>query len=168
MIEINDFILARGDMLKKKLLLPVLLLLKLKMKALMPIFVAIIGIKAMKALILSKLAITLVLGFILVQLLKKKGMEMPMMSMTPAMMADPSTAYGAPASAPTAAPDSYSQPAWDANNGGPYSRIWEPSSGATGSNLAYNSYFPSSSSSSSGSSSSITSGSSSGASSHSY
>lgn len=155
-------------MLKKKLLLPVLLLLKLKMKALMPIFVAIIGIKAMKALILSKLAITLVLGFILVQLLKKKGMDMPMMSMAPMMpAADPATAYGAPA--PTAAPDSYSQPGWDANSGGPYSRIWEPSSGATGSNLAYSSYYPSSSSSSSsGSSSSITPGSSSGSSSHTY
>lgn len=63
---------ARG-ILKKKLLLPVLLLLKLKMKALMPILVAIIGIKAVKALILSKLAITLVVGFLVYNLLMKKG-----------------------------------------------------------------------------------------------
>lgn len=63
---------ARG-ILKKKLLLPVLLLLKLKMKALMPILVAIIGIKSIKALILSKLAITLVLGFLIYNLIMKKG-----------------------------------------------------------------------------------------------
>ena len=68
---------ARG-ILKKKLLLPVLLLLKLKLKALMPIFVAIIGLKAMKALVLSKLAIMIVVGFIAFQFLKKGGMTPPM------------------------------------------------------------------------------------------
>lgn len=68
---------ARG-ILKKKLLLPFLLLLKLKLKALMPIFVAIIGIKALKALVLSKLAILLVVGFIAVQFFKKGGMPAPM------------------------------------------------------------------------------------------
>lgn len=68
---------ARG-ILKKKLLLPFLLLLKLKMKALMPIFVAIIGLKALKALVLSKLAILLVVGFIAAQFFKKGGMMMPM------------------------------------------------------------------------------------------
>jgi hypothetical protein len=68
---------ARG-ILKKKLLLPFLLLLKLKLKALMPIFVAIIGFKAMKALVLSKLAILLVIGFIAVQFFKKGGMTPPM------------------------------------------------------------------------------------------
>lgn len=50
-----------------------MLLLKLKMKALMPILVAIIGIKAIKALILSKLAVTLVIGFLVYNLLQKKG-----------------------------------------------------------------------------------------------
>lgn len=60
-------------MLKKKLLLPILLLLKLKLKALMPILVAIIGIKSLKALILSKLAIVLVVGFIAYQFLAKSG-----------------------------------------------------------------------------------------------
>lgn len=68
---------ARG-ILKKKLLLPFLLLLKLKLKALMPIFVAIIGLKALKALVLSKLAILLVVGFIAVQFFKKGGMAAPM------------------------------------------------------------------------------------------
>lgn len=43
------------------------------MKALMPILVSIIGIKAIKALILSKLAITLVVGFLAYNLLMKKG-----------------------------------------------------------------------------------------------
>lgn len=68
---------ARG-LLKKKLLLPFLLLLKLKLKALMPIFVAIIGLKALKALVLSKLAILIVIGFVAFQLFKKGGMMMPM------------------------------------------------------------------------------------------
>lgn len=68
---------ARG-LLKKKLLLPFLLLLKLKLKALMPIFVAIIGIKALKALVLSKLAILIVIGFVAFQLFKKGGMMTPM------------------------------------------------------------------------------------------
>lgn len=68
---------ARG-LLKKKLLLPFLLLLKLKLKALMPIFVAIIGIKAMKALVLSKLAFLAVIVFIGVQFFKKGGMTPPM------------------------------------------------------------------------------------------
>lgn len=68
---------ARG-LLKKKLLLPFLVLLKLKMKALMPIFVALIGLKAMKALILSKLALIVVVGFVAMQFLKKGGMPAPM------------------------------------------------------------------------------------------
>lgn len=68
---------ARG-LLKKKLLFPFLLLLKLKLKALMPIFVAIIGLKALKALVLSKLAILIVIGFVAMQFFKKGGMMMPM------------------------------------------------------------------------------------------
>lgn len=63
---------GRG-LLKKKLLFPALLLLKLKMKALMPILVALVGLKAMKALILSKLAIAIVLGFVIYQLCAKSG-----------------------------------------------------------------------------------------------
>ena len=126
------------------------------MKALMPIFVALIGLKAMKALILSKLAISLVLGFVVYNLVKKSGMGTPM-SMT-SMTESPMTAYGAPTSAPSSS--SYDPSSWEpSSSGGPYSRVWEPSSSA--SNLAYSSYYPSSSSSlSSSGSPSSTSGSS--------
>lgn len=138
-------------MLKKKLLLPVLLLLKLKMKALLPIFVGLIGIKAMKALILSKLAIGIVLGFVIYNLVKKTGMPMPM-AMTPMGAESPMTAYGAPA--PTSSPSSSYENSWEASsNGGPYSRVWEPSPSSSSHNLAYSSYYPSSSSSSSSSNS---------------
>ncbi|CAH0401666.1 unnamed protein product [Chilo suppressalis] len=132
-----NFLSARG-ILKKKLLLPVLLLLKLKMKALMPILVAIIGIKAVKALVLSKLAITLVLGFLIYNLLMKKG-GMPMMMPTEA--APPAPQYGPPASqygppsTPAAPADTYG-PQWEPSSSGPYARVWDPSQ------LAYSSYFP--------------------------
>ncbi|XP_053619532.1 uncharacterized protein Osi20 [Plodia interpunctella] len=136
--ESNENGEARG-ILKKKLLLPVLLLLKLKMKALMPILVAIIGIKAVKALILSKLAITLVVGFLVYNLLMKKG-AMPMM-MAPTEAAPPApqygppaSQYGTPASTPAAPSDSYS-PQWEPSASGPYSRVWDPSQ------LAYSSYY---------------------------
>ncbi|KAL0861009.1 hypothetical protein ABMA27_009536 [Loxostege sticticalis] len=132
---------ARG-ILKKKLLLPVLLLLKLKMKALMPILVALIGIKAIKALILSKLAITLVVGFLVYNLLMKKG-GMPMMMMAPTeapappapQYGPPASQYGPPQSTPAAPQDSYGQP-WEPSSNGPYARVWDPSQ------LAYSSYFP--------------------------
>lgn len=68
---------ARG-LLKKKLLFSLLVLMKLKLKALMPIFLAVIGLKALKALILSKLAILIVVGFFAFQFFKKGGMMMPM------------------------------------------------------------------------------------------
>lgn len=102
MIKLNALLLfvvaERGILLKKKLLLPALVLMKLKMKALMPIFMALIGAKAMKALVMSKLALTLVLGFLLVQLLKKFGMMMPMgMGMDATTTMAPMTQYGAPA-----------------------------------------------------------------------
>ncbi|XP_043472559.1 uncharacterized protein LOC122505150 [Leptopilina heterotoma] len=147
---------ARG-LLKKKLLLPFLLLLKLKLKALMPIFVAIIGIKAMKALVLSKLAFLAVLVFVGVQFFKKGGMTPPM-----GMTMDPAPVYGAP---PLPSTTSGYEPMNSWNDNGPYSRVWTPSNGADAQNLAYNYYSsgsssassygsPASSSSSSGSSSS--------------
>ncbi|XP_059045472.1 uncharacterized protein LOC131841213 [Achroia grisella] len=129
---------ARG-ILKKKLLLPVLLLLKLKLKALTPILLAIVGIKAIKALILSKLAITLVIGFLVYNLIAKKG-AMPMVPPTeaPAPPAPqyglPSSQYGPAASTPAAPQDSYS-PQWEPSASGPYSRVWDPSQ------LAYSSYY---------------------------
>lgn len=60
-------------MLKKKLLLPLLLLVKLKLKALTPILILLVGLKALKALILSKVSILLVVGFLIVQLCMKLG-----------------------------------------------------------------------------------------------
>ncbi|XP_032523624.2 uncharacterized protein LOC116774943 [Danaus plexippus] len=137
---------ARG-ILKKKLLLPVLLLLKLKMKALMPILVSIIGIKAIKALILSKLAIALVVGFLVYNLIMKKG-AMPMMMATEAPPAaqygPPANQYGPPSTPASAPQDSYS-PQWEPASSGPYARVWDPSQ------LAYSSYYPGESSSSSSS-----------------
>lgn len=150
---------ARG-LLKKKLLLPVLVLMKLKMKMLMPIFVALIGLKATKALILSKLAITLVLGFLAVQLLKKTGLGLPMsmMPMMPAAAAPepPMPAYGVPSTT-----SSYDPSSWEPSSGGPYSRVWDasPSQG-----LAYSAYYPSGSSSVASSASPSSSSSSSGSS----
>ncbi|EFN89947.1 uncharacterized protein LOC105192115 [Harpegnathos saltator] len=143
---------ARG-LLKKKLLLPFLLLLKLKMKALMPIFVAIIGLKALKALILSKLAILVVIGFVALQFFKKGGMMMPMAA---GMSMEPATAYGVPSLSTTSSYDPANT--WDGN--GPYSRVWTPTNGVEAQNLAYSYYAPGSSSSSyssAGSSSSLSS-----------
>lgn len=152
---------ARG-LLKKKLLLPVLVLMKLKMKMLMPIFVALIGLKATKALILSKLAITLVLGFLIVQLLKKTGLGLPMSMMpmmpAPAAPEPPMPAYGVPSTT-----SSYDPSSWEPSSGGPYSRVWDASPSQS---LAYSAYYPSgsaSSSSPSGSSSAASSSSSSSA-----
>ncbi|XP_041763184.1 uncharacterized protein LOC121588839 isoform X2 [Anopheles merus] len=126
----------------------VLLLLKLKMKALMPIFLGLIGLKAMKALILSKLAITMVLGFLIAQLVKKSGLGMPM-SMMPMMMPQaPAAEYGAPVPATSTPASSYEPSSWDSSSG-PYSRHWEPSTSGSSHNLAYSSYYPSSSGSSS-------------------
>ncbi|KAI4495749.1 hypothetical protein M0802_008372 [Mischocyttarus mexicanus] len=131
---------ARG-LLKKKLLLPFLLLLKLKLKALMPIFVAIIGLKALKALVLSKLAILLVIGFLAVQFLKKGGMMMPMgMSME----LPTSPPYG-PMPSTTSSYDPAAN-TWDGT--GPYSRVWTPTNGVESQNLAYSYYSPSSGSNS--------------------
>uniref|UniRef100_A0A1Y9IVR7 Protein osiris 20 n=1 Tax=Anopheles minimus TaxID=112268 RepID=A0A1Y9IVR7_9DIPT len=125
----------------------VLLLLKLKMKALMPIFLGLIGLKAMKALILSKLAITLVLGFLVAQLVKKSGLGMPM-SMMPMMPPAPAAEYGAPVPASSTPASSYEPSSWESSSG-PYSRHWEPSTSGSSHSLAYSSYYPSASGSSS-------------------
>ncbi|XP_071445155.1 uncharacterized protein Osi20 [Hetaerina americana] len=121
------------DILKKKLLLPLFLLLKLKMKALQPILTAIIGLKALKALFLSKVAILLVVGFLVVNLLKKGGMAMPMMMpMMPDAMAS-GAPYGPPAPEPTS---SYGAPnTWEPSAPSPYSRVWDPQQ------LAYKGYY---------------------------
>ncbi|XP_023027492.1 DUF1676 domain-containing protein Osi20 [Leptinotarsa decemlineata] len=132
---------SRALGLKKKLLFPVLLLLKLKMKLLMPLFVALIGLKATKALILSKLAILIVLGFIIYQFMAKSGMPMPMM-MAPAE--PPASLYGP---APSTAPPSSYEPGWEPNQGGPYQRVWSGNSEPQ--SLAYSAYYPGTTASSS-------------------
>lgn len=148
-ITYNFCITARG-LLKKKLLLPILLLLKLKMKALTPILLAITSLKALKALILSKLAIAIVLGFVIYQLCAKSGMPMPI-SMAPVEPPPPPppSMYGPPSTPP---PNSY-EPSWEPNQGGPYSRIWSSSSSADSGNdaqrLAYSAYYPGNAASSS-------------------
>ncbi|XP_030371498.1 uncharacterized protein LOC115621830 [Scaptodrosophila lebanonensis] len=125
---------------KDKLFLPLLLLMKLKLKVVMPILLALVSLKATKALILSKIAIKLVLGFLIYNLIQKLGgMKMTMAPMPPPV---PATEYGVPSTTAS----SYDPSSWEPMSGGPYAR-WDSQ------NLAYSSYHPSSSSSySSGSS----------------
>ncbi|KAM7363753.1 DUF1676 domain-containing protein Osi20 [Cochliomyia hominivorax] len=131
---------ARGDKKKDKLFLPLLLLMKLKLKVIMPILMSLIGLKAFKALILSKIAIKLVLGFLIYNLIQKLGgMKMTMMPMMPPM---PAAEYGVPSSTAS----SYDPSSWEPMSGGPYAR-------SDAQYMAYSSYHPSSSSSYSGSSS---------------
>ncbi|ALC46815.1 Osi20 [Drosophila busckii] len=127
---------------KDKLFLPLLLLMKFKLKVVMPILLALVSLKATKALILSKIAIKLVLGFLIYNLIQKLGgMKMNMVPMMPAPM--PAAEYGVPSTTAS----SYDPSSWEPMSGGPYAR-WDSQ------NLAYSSYHPSSSSShSSGSSS---------------
>uniref|UniRef100_A0A336N1Y7 CSON008867 protein n=1 Tax=Culicoides sonorensis TaxID=179676 RepID=A0A336N1Y7_CULSO len=138
---------GRGHLLKKKLLLPVLLLLKLKMKALMPILVALIGFKAMKAFIMAKLALTLVLGFLLTQLIKKVGMKIPMQMNPMQMIQPPQPEYGAPIPPTTGSPSSSYEASnsWEGNNYN--SRVWDNTNVGSSHNLAYSSYYSPSSSS---------------------
>ncbi|EDW58508.1 uncharacterized protein Osi20 [Drosophila virilis] len=119
---------------KDKLFLPLLLLMKLKLKVVMPILLALVSLKATKALILSKIAIKLVLGFLIYNLIQKLGgMKMNMVPM-PAPM--PAVEYGVPSTTAS----SYDPSSWEPQSGGPYAR-WDSQ------NLAYSSYHPSSSSS---------------------
>ncbi|XP_063706257.1 uncharacterized protein LOC134835315 [Culicoides brevitarsis] len=139
---------GRGHLLKKKLLFPVLLLLKLKMKALMPILVALVGFKAMKAYIMAKLALTLVIGFLVSQLVKKIGMKMPMQMNPMQMMQPPQPEYGAPIPPTTGSPSaSYesSNNGWEGSNYN--SRVWDSSNLGASHNLAYSGYYNPSSSS---------------------
>ncbi|KAH8359198.1 hypothetical protein KR093_005121 [Drosophila rubida] len=125
---------------KDKLFLPLLLLMKLKLKVVMPILLALVSLKATKALILSKIAIKLVLGFLIYNLIQKLGgMKMNMVPMPPPA---PAVEYGVPSTTAS----SYDPSSWEPMSGGPYAR-WDSQ------NLAYSSYHPSSSSSYSSSSS---------------
>lgn len=99
------------------------MLLKLKLKAILPLITTIIGIKAFKALVMSKLALTLVVGFIAYSLLKKPAAAAPAVE----------------TSSPAAPASSYDPSSWEpsAASGGPYARVWDPSA----QNLAYSAYY---------------------------
>jgi hypothetical protein len=129
-------------------------LLKLKLKALMPILVLIAKIKAIKALLISKVALLVVVGFVFLQLCKKLGGGGAMMPMMPAMMdpmmmtpAPPASTYGAPPAAPSMP---YSAPAPPTNSYGPAETSWEPAAAASSNSysrvwdahqLAYKAYY---------------------------
>jgi len=157
--------------MQQKALLPLLLMLKMKLKMITPIMLTMVSIKATKALLMSKLALFLVSVFMFSQVLKKLGMHLPMlhpppmemmpMSLTtpPSYGPPPAPAYGAPSppSASYGSPSqsaSYSEPnAWEpsSSSSNSYSKIWDPQQ------IAYSAYYKPSSSSSSLTSSSTSS-----------
>ncbi|XP_014256873.1 uncharacterized protein LOC106670792 [Cimex lectularius] len=127
------------DMMKQKMLFPLLMLVKLKLKALTPILLAIVGLKATKALVLSKLAILLVVGFLVVQLCQKLGMAK--MSMQPAAMPPPMDPPATPP-VPMYGPPTTSSydPGWEPAPG-PYARLYDTKQQSTTAHqLAYSSY----------------------------
>ncbi|XP_075144647.1 uncharacterized protein LOC142219643 [Haematobia irritans] len=106
---------ARSHKKKNKLTTSLLLLVLVK-SIIMPILMVLIKLKAIKALILSKLAIKLVLGFVLYNLFTKlSGAKMSMMPM------------------PAATSYDRSSNSWEASNSSPYAR-------SDAQYLAYNSY----------------------------
>ncbi|KAL5242168.1 hypothetical protein ACI65C_009578 [Semiaphis heraclei] len=138
-------------MMQDKMLMPLMMMMKMKLKMLMPIMMALVSMKATKALVLSKVAIMLVLGFLLKEFLKKSGIPgLPLHlpgfpgSAEPSSTSMPPPMYGPPQS-----------------SGYESSSSWEPTgysshSSDSAHSMAYNSYQPSSSSSS-GSSASLSS-----------
>jgi len=138
-------------MMQDKMLMPLMMMMKMKLKMLMPIMMALVSMKATKALVLSKVAIMLVLGFLLKEFLKKSGIPgLPLHlpgfpgSAEPSSTSGPPPMYGPPQS-----------------SGYESSSSWEPTgysshSSDSAHSMAYNSYQPSSSSSS-GSSASLSS-----------
>ncbi|XP_026805215.1 uncharacterized protein LOC113548506 [Rhopalosiphum maidis] len=141
---------ARADMemgmMQDKMLMPLMMMMKMKLKMLMPIMMAIVSMKATKALVLSKVAIMLVLGFLVKEFLKKSGIPgLPIHlpgfpgPSEPSSTSAPPPMYGPPQSS------SYES-----------SSSWEPTgysshSSDSAHSMAYNSYQPSSSSGSSAS-----------------
>ncbi|KAK9501537.1 hypothetical protein O3M35_012244 [Rhynocoris fuscipes] len=119
---------------QEKMLFPLLMLVKLKLKALTPILLAFVGLKATKALILSKIAILLVIGFLIVQLCQKLGMAK--MNMQPAVT-PPVPMYGPPTTL-----SSYDPSGWEPAPGppGPYSRVYETNPSTTAHHMAYSAY----------------------------
>ncbi|XP_075210127.1 DUF1676 domain-containing protein Osi20 [Lycorma delicatula] len=136
------------DMMKQKMLLPLLMIIKLKLKVLIPILLTIVFVKATKALILSKISLLVVLGFVAFQLFMKKNamnmMATPMepIPATPMPYGPPSptpiSSYGPPSTSSSYEAPVYDAPSsWEpaAPSGGPYARVgWDAQS------LAYNGY----------------------------
>ena len=162
-------VLAR-DMMQQKALLPLLLMLKMKLKMITPIMLTLVSIKATKALVMSKIALLLVSVFMFSQVLKKLGMHLPMLHPPPMDMIHPSMTtpptYGPPSAAygvPSSPSSSYGSPSQSASYSEPNS--WEPSSSSSNSHpkiwdpqqIAYSAYYKPSGSSSSLISSSSTS-----------
>jgi len=140
-------------MMQDKMLMPLMMMMKMKLKMLMPIMMALVSMKATKALVLSKVAIMLVLGFLLKEFLKKSGIPgLPLHLPGFSGSAEPSSTSGPP--------PMYGPPQ---SSGYESSSSWEPTgysshSSDSAHSMAYNSYQPSpSSSSSSGSSASLSS-----------
>ncbi|XP_025412342.1 uncharacterized protein LOC112684850 [Sipha flava] len=141
---------ARADMemgmMQDKMLMPLMMMMKLKLKMLTPIMMALVSMKATKALILSKVAIMLVLGFLLKEFMKKSGLPSLLPIHLPGMPGpDPSTT--------ASPPHMYGPPQSSGGYGGESS--WEPATSYSSSSghssdaahsMAYNSYLPSSSS----------------------
>lgn len=136
-------------MMQDKMLMPLMMMMKMKLKMLMPIMMAIVSMKATKALILSKVAIILVLGFLVKEFLKKSGIPgLPMIHL-PGFPGptEPSTTTSHPMYGPPQSSGYESGSSWEPTG---YSS-GHPSD--TSHSMAYSSYLPSSSSGSSSSSS---------------
>lgn len=138
-------------MMQDKMLMPLMMMMKMKMKMLMPIMMAMVSMKATKALVLSKVAIFMVLGFLIKEFMKKSGglPGLPMIhlpGLSGASSEPPSTAgppmYGPPQSSGYEAPSS-----WEPTGYSSPSSSHHSSSDSGSHSMAYSSYLPSSSSS---------------------
>lgn len=138
-------------MMQDKMLMPLMMMMKMKLKMLTPIMMALVSMKATKALILSKVAIMLVLGFLLKEFLKKSGIPSLLPIHLPGMPGPEPSTTASP-------PHMYGPPQSSGGYGGESS--WEPATSYSSSSghssdaahsMAYNSYLPSSSSGSSSS-----------------
>ncbi|KAK7603042.1 hypothetical protein V9T40_003041 [Parthenolecanium corni] len=152
---------AARDMMQQKALLPLLMMLKMKLKMITPIMLTLVSIKATKALVMSKLALLLVTIFMASQFVKKLGMSLPIlhppMEMPMSMMttppaygppAAPSPSYGSPSSSYGSPSSSYGSPSSSYGSPSQPSSSYGASASAQASNYAEpNSWEPSASSS---------------------
>lgn len=133
-------------MMQDKMLMPLMMMMKMKMKMLMPIMMALVSMKATKALILSKVAVMLVVGFLVKEFLKKSGGIPGLPLHLPGFPApEPSTTTGHPMYGPPQSSGYESASSWEPSG-------YSSSHGSDSSHsMAYSSYQPSSSSGSSSS-----------------